>query len=55
MVDGRILAVGTSEQIRAYAGRDTRLIDIQGRLVVPGFIDSHAHFLDGGFNCWRST
>jgi predicted amidohydrolase YtcJ len=49
MIDGRILAVGTSEQIRAYAGRDTRLIDIQGRLVVPGFIDSHVHFLDGGF------
>jgi len=49
MVDGRILAVGTSEQIHAYAGRDTRVIDIQGRLVVPGFIDSHAHFLDGGF------
>ena len=48
MVDGRILAVGSSEQIRAYAGRDTRVIDIQGRLVVPGFIDSHVHFLGGG-------
>jgi predicted amidohydrolase YtcJ len=49
MVDGQILAVGTNEQIRAYAGRDSRVIDIQGRLVVPGFIDSHVHFLDGGF------
>ena len=48
MVDGRILAVGSSEQIRAYAGRDSRVIDIQGRLVVPGFIDSHVHFLNGG-------
>ena len=48
MVDGRILAVGTSEQIRAYAGPDSRVIDIQGRLVVPGFIDSHVHFLNGG-------
>ena len=50
MGDGHILAVGTSEQIRAYTGPDTRVIDIQGRLVVPGFIDSHAHFLEGGFH-----
>ena len=31
------------------AATDTRIVDAAGRLVVPGFIDSHVHFLDGGF------
>ena len=43
----RIVAVGSDEKIAAYIGDDTVLID-GGRLVVPGFIDSHVHFLDGG-------
>ncbi len=49
MVDGRILSVGTTDQIHAYVGRETQVIDLQGRLAVPGFIDSHVHFIDGGF------
>lgn len=49
MLQGRILAVGDDQQIRAYAGPGTQVVDLQGRLVVPGFIDSHVHFLDGGF------
>lgn len=45
----RIVAVGTSKDIRRLVGRDSRVIDLGGALVVPGFIDSHTHFLDGGF------
>jgi predicted amidohydrolase YtcJ len=38
-----IVAVGTNDEIRPYAGRDTRILDVEGRLVLPGFIESHAH------------
>ncbi len=44
----RIVAVGTNADIRALAGAAT-VIDAAGGFVVPGFIDSHVHFLDGGF------
>ena len=40
----RISAVGTNEQIRALAGADTKVIDAEGRLVLPGFNDAHVHF-----------
>ena len=46
----RILAVGKSAEIGDLAGRKTRVIDLKGSLVLPGFIDSHTHFLDGGFS-----
>ena len=41
--DGRIVATGTSAAIRTLAGPGTRTIDVQGRTVVPGLIDSHLH------------
>jgi predicted amidohydrolase YtcJ len=43
-----LVAVGTSEEIRARSG-DATPIDAHGRLIVPGFIDTHTHFVDGGF------
>jgi predicted amidohydrolase YtcJ len=46
---GRFAAVGTSAEIAAHIGSNTRVIDLEGRLVVPGFIDSHAHLIYGGF------
>ncbi|MCH9694164.1 MAG: amidohydrolase [Gammaproteobacteria bacterium] len=47
-IDGeRILAVGSDEDIAPYVTASTELVD-GGALVVPGFIDSHVHFLDGG-------
>jgi len=41
--DGRIAAVGTDAEIRQLAGPTTRTIDLQGRTVIPGLIDSHMH------------
>ena len=40
---GRIQAVGTTADIRKLAGPSTRAIDLQGRTVIPGLIDSHLH------------
>jgi hypothetical protein len=44
----RILRVGTSEEVRRLAGPPTRVIDLHGRRVVPGFNDAHVHFVIGG-------
>ncbi|HEY2472227.1 MAG TPA: amidohydrolase [Terracidiphilus sp.] len=44
----RILAVGDNASIHKLAGSDTQVIDLHGRLLLPGFNDSHVHFLDGG-------
>ncbi len=44
----KIIAVGTSEDVRVLAGENTQIIDAGGRLVLPGFNDSHVHFMDIG-------
>lgn len=44
--NGRFLAVGSNEEILNLAGSDTKIIDANGRLLLPGLIDSHIHFLD---------
>ena len=43
-----ILALGDTASIRKLAGPDTKVIDLGGRLILPGFNDSHVHFLMGG-------
>lgn len=43
-----IQAVGSDREIRRRIGPSTQVVDLQGRLVVPGFIDSHGHFLSLG-------
>ncbi len=40
----RILAVGSVEEIKRLVGPATKVVDLRGRLVIPGFIDSHGHF-----------
>jgi predicted amidohydrolase YtcJ len=46
--DGRIAAIGTSGEIRALAGPSTRIVDLGGRTVIPGLIDSHIHAIRAG-------
>jgi predicted amidohydrolase YtcJ len=45
---GRIVALGSNEDIRALAQDATTVIDARGRLVLPGFHDTHLHVQDGG-------
>lgn len=46
--DGKILFVGTNSEVNSYKGDSTKIIDADGNFVMPGFIDSHAHFLGLG-------
>ena len=46
---GRIVAVGASDFVNKFKGAGTKVIDARGALVLPGFNDSHVHFLSGGF------
>ncbi len=46
--DGKILALGTDEEIKKHIGPSTRVLDVEGKLVVPGFIDAHCHLNYGG-------
>ncbi len=43
-----IVAVGTNEEIQPYIGSATEVIDLEGRLAIPGFIESHGHFTGVG-------
>src|SRR5437762_13673117 len=47
--DGKVAALGAEADIASLIGPSTRVIDLRGRLVVPGFNDAHVHFLSGGF------
>ncbi len=44
----RIVAVGSDEEIERRIGPETQVIDLRGRLVVPGFIEGHGHFMGLG-------
>ncbi len=48
-VGNRITWVGSNAELRQRIGPDVRPIDLGGQFVVPGFIDAHVHFVDGGF------
>mgnify|MGYP001107177768 CR=1 FL=1 len=45
----RIMAVGSTKEIRKLAAANTRVVDAKKRLVLPGFNDAHTHFMSGGF------
>jgi predicted amidohydrolase YtcJ len=53
--DGRILSVGTSAEVRRLAGPDTRAIDLAGRSLVPGFIDSDGDNAFAGGDLYKDT
>jgi predicted amidohydrolase YtcJ len=50
---GKIVAVGTDEEVARYRGIGTKLIDAGGKLALPGFTDCHVHFLDGSVSLGR--
>ena len=45
-----VLAVGTSTDIRKHSAKATDVVDLRGRFVAPGFIDSHLHLLGGSLS-----
>lgn len=47
-IGNRIVAIGTNAETKSLIGKNTKVIDAQGKLVLPGFNDAHVHFLDGG-------
>jgi predicted amidohydrolase YtcJ len=49
VIGNRIVTVGSTEEIEKLAGKNTRVIDAKGQLVLPGFNDAHVHFMSGGF------
>lgn len=48
VADGKILATGTSASMKALAGARTRVLDVAGKTVIPGLIDTHTHFKAAG-------
>jgi predicted amidohydrolase YtcJ len=50
LIEGdRIISVGTNDDIRKKIDKDTKIIDLHGNFMMPGFNDAHLHFLSGGF------
>ncbi|HEX9763650.1 MAG TPA: amidohydrolase [Candidatus Acidoferrales bacterium] len=53
IADGKILAAGTNDEVRKWAGPQTKVMDLEGRFVLPGFNDAHVHFGSGGLRQLR--
>lgn len=43
IAEGRVLAVGGADDLQQYIGDDTRVVDLDGGVILPGFVDSHIH------------
>ena len=46
----KIIFTGTAEEARSFVGRETKVIDLQGKTMTPGFIEGHAHIMGIGYN-----
>ena len=46
----RILAAGTKDQVMEFRGPSTEVVDLKGRAVIPGLVESHCHMLSFGTN-----
>lgn len=51
--DGKIVKVGTDVEIRGLAGSRTELLDLKGKAVTPGLVDSHLHVMPYGKQFWE--
>ena len=49
VLGGRILSVGSTADVKKCIGPKTKVIDLKGKRMLPGFIDNHTHFMSGGF------
>ena len=45
--DGKFVAVGSNDDMKAVTGPDTRVVDLKGQMVMPGLVDTHIHALRG--------
>lgn len=50
IADGKFLAVGDVDEVMRHRTPDSRVIDLNGRTVIPGLNDSHLHLIRGGLN-----
>src|SRR2546430_13744128 len=48
--NGKIVAVGSCAEVKKAAGKDAEFADLHGQSLLPGFIDSHSHFVPGGLS-----
>lgn len=48
ITEGKIAAAGTNEEIQHWVGESTRVLDLEGKFVMPGFNDAHTHFGSAG-------
>ena len=48
MLHGRFAAVGSPDDVADWVGSDTKVLDLDGKTVLPGFIDAHIHVLNSG-------
>ena len=51
--DGRIVALGTSDDLVELRGSSTEVVDLGGRMLVPGFQDAHVHPINAGLEQLR--
>jgi len=48
VLGARIVAIGSSAEVSLWRGADTKILDANGKLLLPGFNDAHVHFISGG-------
>lgn len=48
--DRKVVAAGSDKELSKYIGKDTQVIDLSGKTMIPGFYDAHSHFLMTGIN-----
>jgi len=53
--EGRIIAVGDADSVMRYRGSETDVVDLQGRTMLPGFVDSHGHVFMGGLQAMSAN